>query len=338
MDLLRFLLAFFVMCFHYFFFSHYAYNVSSLSPNFVNNFSIYGRLGVQIFFVLSGFVILYTAHNKKVLDFLFFRISRLLPGIMIVSVIGYLSYLFLPSPEGLLVVNLRNFLMNFTGLSVSPFDYNMGSFIDGSMWSLRYELGFYFLVSLLIFVKHLKYLSYYVWGWLTFSFIKISLYPDFFNILPEQLIGNRFTPFFSIGILVYLLKLKVDPKNRLINIVALALTIPYSVYCVFVTTEFGNPIVASFLYVTGLFVFLLTLFFNPKDREIYGILGGSSYVLYLIHQNLGYRIMLYFGDWHWYKSILLMCAMILFAIVLHVFLEKKMIDLFKKLLLRLKFR
>src|SRR5437763_8186172 len=79
LDLLRFLAACAVMLFHYTFRGPqiHAWPASFL---LLSQIFRYGYLGVNVFFILSGFVILLTAYEKDALAFTIARIVRLYPA------------------------------------------------------------------------------------------------------------------------------------------------------------------------------------------------------------------------------------------------------------------
>ncbi|MEJ2408060.1 MAG: acyltransferase [Novosphingobium sp.] len=100
-----------------------------------------GWVGVQIFFVISGFVILMSAENKSASDFLIGRITRIAPGLwfftglsaLIVFACGVL-------PAGELSVRVLRSVVLFP----------VGPWVDGAVWTLVTEALFYAAVFVLI--------------------------------------------------------------------------------------------------------------------------------------------------------------------------------------------
>lgn len=78
-DLFRFLAALSVVLYHYTFRAYAAHDMSSMSFQQLGSFFRYGYLGVNLFFMISGFVILLTALNKDLIGFAISRIVRLYP-------------------------------------------------------------------------------------------------------------------------------------------------------------------------------------------------------------------------------------------------------------------
>src|SRR5262245_17362533 len=92
LDLLRFLAACLVLFFHL------GYNIWAGPPETTTrraagsliqfhelDFFKIGRLGVDIFFVISGFIIAYSAERSTAIQFLRNRIVRLMPAIWIIA-------------------------------------------------------------------------------------------------------------------------------------------------------------------------------------------------------------------------------------------------------------
>jgi peptidoglycan/LPS O-acetylase OafA/YrhL len=95
-DLLRFLAAFSVMFFHYTI-RGYA-DGDELSPvkfSMLSIFSRYGYLGVDLFFLISGFVILMTAIDRSAKSFIISRMVRLYPAFWMCCTLTFLITFFL---------------------------------------------------------------------------------------------------------------------------------------------------------------------------------------------------------------------------------------------------
>lgn len=100
-----------------------------------------GWVGVQIFFVISGFVILMSAENKSPSDFLIGRVTRIAPALWFFSALSALVLLasgVLPAAE-LAVRLLRSVVL-----------FPIGPWVDGAVWTLVAEALFYAAVFVLI--------------------------------------------------------------------------------------------------------------------------------------------------------------------------------------------
>ncbi|MCJ2180018.1 acyltransferase family protein [Novosphingobium album (ex Hu et al. 2023)] len=100
-----------------------------------------GWVGVQIFFVISGFVILMSAQNKSASDFLIGRVTRIAPGLWFFTALSAVIVLacdVLP-PGDLSVRFLRSVVL-----------FPVGPWVDGAVWTLVAEAVFYAAVFMLV--------------------------------------------------------------------------------------------------------------------------------------------------------------------------------------------
>src|SRR5690606_4760472 len=74
LDLLRFIAAIAVMFYHYL----YTARVESVYP-LASRLALHGYLGVELFFIISGFVVVWSAQGRSALRFAKARIVRLYP-------------------------------------------------------------------------------------------------------------------------------------------------------------------------------------------------------------------------------------------------------------------
>ena len=129
LDLLRFVAAIFVLLYHY----HY-YFLKETGNNIFSPFK-FGYLGVNFFFMLSGFVIMASAKNTGAFKFALLRALRLYPA-FIVCLILTLCVL---SLTGNALPSITSIILN--GLIVNDY-FNVPN-IDGVYWTLQAELKFY---------------------------------------------------------------------------------------------------------------------------------------------------------------------------------------------------
>ena len=144
LDLLRFLAAFGVMAYHLGYFGwasewgttptmlNHAARYEPLAP-----FTWFGWVGVEIFFVISGFVIANSAYGRSPVDFLKGRLLRLYPAAWICATVSLIAWVVLGhAPVG---AKLGEY---FGSMSL----WILGPWIDGVYWSLAVEIVFYSLV------------------------------------------------------------------------------------------------------------------------------------------------------------------------------------------------
>jgi peptidoglycan/LPS O-acetylase OafA/YrhL len=279
LDALRGIAAFSVVIYH---FTTYYSKVSGHKQALIFPFP-YGMYGVEIFFIISGFVILMTLNRtKKGLDFIVNRFSRLYPTYwccVLLTVITTLIY----SP----IAN-TNIVQSVLG-NLTMVQYFFGiKDIDGSYWTLGLEMAFYAIMFTLYKTKLLKYLEQISVGWLFLSAIgavllRLSLIPINSKLFTFLLLGTTDTsPYaniFIIGMMFYLIHTKGFSKRRIGIIFACLL-----VYKI-------NHTLAPTLFLTS----FLVVFYQSIQGKLdilksrpFIFLGTISYPLYLIHQNIGF--------------------------------------------------
>src|SRR5215471_2445277 len=113
-DLLRFLAALSVVMFHYAFRGYAADSVSAMPYPLLAPFAKYGGLGVHLFFMISGFVILMTAAGGTLKTFVTSRIVRLYPAFWICCTITFVAVLAIGAPR--FFASPGQYLVNMTML------------------------------------------------------------------------------------------------------------------------------------------------------------------------------------------------------------------------------
>ncbi|THE07586.1 acyltransferase [Microbacterium oleivorans] len=115
---------------------------------FVSQFSAYGFMGVQLFFLISGFVILMSVEGRSVGEFVAARISRLFPAYWAAVILTAILIEFIAGDQLGKSVTLVQVLTNLTMLQ----QWTGVPHVDGVYWTLAVELLFYLLIG--IFMKH----------------------------------------------------------------------------------------------------------------------------------------------------------------------------------------
>lgn len=241
------------------------------STNLLEQVFSVGYLGVEIFFILSGYVICYSLPEnfgyQHLKTFLLKRVVRIEPpyvvSILLVLLLNYVSHRITGLPHNIDVVVILSHLAYIN-------NFVSGSYVNVVYWTLGIEFQFYLIIGLLFpFFQR----SYLVLIAMAFAFISIACLPLPFKadvILP-------YFSFFVLGILLFFFKTKTQ----------LAL-LPYlliSALCCLQIYLFQG--VAATVAATST---LLTLHFWNYSHPLIRFFSTISYSLYLVHVPVGGKI------------------------------------------------
>lgn len=243
-----------------------------------------GHYGVNLFFIISGFVIFMTLERtKKPMDFVVSRFSRLFPAywFAIFLTLAITHWLGLPGKLVSIDTAFANMIMMHGVFNVPH--------VDGVYWTLEVELLFYCGMFLLYRTKHLNKIHLALFGLLMLRVIYYILEHQFGISLPWmifRLMILQYIPWFALGISVYLLvnqkKTGVwKPAARTAALAILTLLVCESVAVALLAVAFAS---AVYLAASGR---LSLLRFGP-----FVWLGTVSYPLYLVHENIGWAVIL----------------------------------------------
>ena len=274
LDGLRGIAALSVVLFHYTYFFGNAYGRSGSA--FVRFEQ--GQYGVDVFFIISGFVILMTLSRTETWkDFVVSRVSRIYPAywaavLLTFSVVSLAS---LPGREA----TLPEALVNLTMLQ----DWLGAARVDGVYWTLSVELSFYALMLAAFGVGLIKQPLLIGLIWLSALPLALLLFLLSFELPARFLLfvlAVRYAHLFIAGMMFYELYLgrKARPRYLLLA------------YCL-IAHAIWNGVGASFLVVSVAYAVIWLVVhgrLTVLGARPLVLLGAISYPLYLIHQNLGY--------------------------------------------------
>ncbi len=313
-------------------------SIETLHQHFFGNFFQFGGAGVDIFFVLSGFIITYT--NLKFVGmpdhFNFFikrRIVRIYPTYWIIISLFLLLQVMLPSfYKTHFSFDIKNILSTF-------FLFPGHAMVNGVSWTLSYEIFFYILFSLSFFIPAKKWSFYLA---MLYAVVIILLPASGYNFKNENSWLNLLTyPMnveFFMGVVAAVVIPKISQKTAMPLIITgiiifLLNAILSNANYVFVNSTFNRVIVfgiPAFLIITGLVKYELAN--KIKVYTIFLLLGEASYSLYLIHLPLvaaAYKILFKFNV---NDNIVIHCIIILIVftvcycgILFYKFVEKPII-------------
>jgi peptidoglycan/LPS O-acetylase OafA/YrhL len=286
-DLLRFVAALSVVLYHYAFRGYAADGLSPLSFPSLAPVAKYGYLGVELFFMISGFVILMTAANGSLRAFITSRVVRLYPAFWACCTLTFVITLVLGSPAG--AFSLREFLVNLTMISgfVGVRD------IDGSYWSLFVEMRFYALVAIVLLLGRIRDAQWLLLAWLAAT---AALEVVHIGRVRGWLIAE-YSPYFIGGAACYLVWQRgVGRVTSILLAGAWALAVWQSVTSLpalekHFATHFDPAIVATAVTAFYAALFLVsTRRTGPVANLRWTALGAMTYPLYLLHQVIGFSI------------------------------------------------
>ncbi len=289
-DLLRFLAAMAVVLFHYTFRGYAASNYSPMAFADISPVTKYGYLGVELFFLISGFVILMTASSGSLNKFIASRIARLYPAFWFGCTLTFIA-IFIFGGERF-SADVKQFLLNLTMLH----EFIHVKSIDGVYWTLTIELKFYAMVVLVLLLRQIHRAEAFLAAWLAVS-IALIFFPSY--RLREILIVD-YSPYFVAGAVCFLIYKRGWSLNRLAMImVSLTLAIYGALRSLAIiekmySTPFDGALIAAII--CSFFV-VMALIASRKltivTKRNWTLVGTLTYPLYLIHQNIGYMMLGY---------------------------------------------
>jgi peptidoglycan/LPS O-acetylase OafA/YrhL len=289
LDLLRLLAALAVVIFHYTFRGAAGDDgFTTLSLPALAPFTKYGYMGVQLFFVISGFVIAYSAENRSAVEFGIARAARIYPCFIICMTLTFLATLAIGAPT--FQVGLTHWLANL--VIAAPALHR--PFMDGAYWSLIYELTFYGWVVLLLatgwFRRHLDTI---IVVWLALAVLNYGLH----SLAIKHIFLTDQSGFFAAGIVIYeMYRGRRDATVKLLLALATVLAVGQSLeyaegFREHVHAACSDAVIAMLALAAIALVALVLVVRNvPLPSRTIAAAGGITYPLYLMHQNVGYMI------------------------------------------------
>jgi len=364
-DLLRFFAAILVMWFHFVFLigaekNGYSAIVSHGVVSFheLNDLSQFGWVGVEIFFVISGFVIAFSGEKASPFGFVVSRIVRLAPAVWICASITFLALIYTQSHLGKLY-----YLYPYINSVVF---FSLGSQIDASYWTLGIEITFYFLVFMLILYgkfRWIKRLSIIIGilSSLYCIYMTFAMYVDEQNWLLLWTFQRRILDlclfrhgmFFAIGVILWM---DLTKHSNYSNKIWLLIFLMAGCFEIVLETKWLNmrtgynysPSIAIYIWLVAILLIIIFVRFNSIIHSLpqwfllsLRTIGLMTYPLYLLHQGIGSALMgkLINNDLPRYYSLssaIVLCIFLAFAVT--KYFEPTLQSKTKTLLLRFRTR
>ena len=272
---------------------HYLYRFPEFYPYTFTVWPVWqlGSLGVELFFVISGFVIALTLQSSKApYEFAVRRMSRLVPAMVVCSLLTFAILHMINTPfADARRVGWQGFLPSWTFTSPQLWHWLLpeAKFIDGAYWSLFVEIRFYILISMVYFAASRKHCSK-----IMLAICLIAAVADYFTATIGAEMANRvirllffpdYLPLFVVGVFTFEL---FRGQRSVTSLLGFGLSAGVAI-AMAVTKSFGTGV--AIFGIISLFVILivnrdLLAFLNCKPLNW---LGVCSYSFYLLHQNIG---------------------------------------------------
>jgi len=245
--------------------------------------SRYGWLGVELFFLISGFVIGMSSWGRRVGDFAASRVVRLYPAYWLAV---------LASAAALAIFGGREVTWPQTAANLTMLQNPLGvADIDPSYWTLAVELRFYLLFAIVVALGvTYRRVVYFCVIWLAVS-VFVSGQPWL-----AWLISAENVPYFVAGMVLFLIH-RFGATPLLWGIVTASWLVALYRVDAHVTAAIGEHAwtgwLPAALAVTGFFALmsLIATGFGSRVRWPWLVTAGAlTYPLYLLHQTLGVTV------------------------------------------------
>ncbi|WP_162231103.1 acyltransferase family protein [Leucobacter musarum] len=292
LDLLRLLAAIAVLWYHYTARNSSAWDAAAADEfGLASRFTAYGFLGVQLFFVISGFVILLSAEGRSLGQFVSARVSRLYPaywaGVLLTTFL-----IVVVTPQFDRQITFADVLTNLTMLQTA---FGVRH-IDGVYWTLWIELLFYVLIALLISVRltEAKVLA-FTFLWPVIGAIASTSESTFLTAL----LSPAYASLFAGGMVLYLIHSRGHSLLRwLLLIMNVCLAVQQSVTQSFMVavprdTEVDPSASIGSVLVVLIFVIVALVTITPLKHAGWSWMtyaGSLTYPLYLVHEYWGWWV------------------------------------------------
>jgi len=289
LDALRFFACFWVMNFHYLF-----------GQTGVLEWYRYGNLGVQLFFIISGFVIVQSLNSKSLKEFAINRFLRLFPLFWILCTFTYLITLIIPHTDTVSFVEYLRSMTMFGDLFNGIVGYTR--LIDPSYWTLTVELLFYIGIGIFTYFFSDKKIRYFLSFWLVISAVAFLFRVD--HNFYVKILLVRHASYFAFGGSLALIATK-QAKNifeKYFDWILLFVSATFATYIhplalepYYVINPLDTKIITIlhvlFFITVPVLVYLSAYIKNTRTISFFAILGGITYPLYLLHQKIGNAIL-----------------------------------------------
>jgi peptidoglycan/LPS O-acetylase OafA/YrhL len=324
LDLMRFGAAMLVVAYHYIYAGGrqtWGADTAALFTSPLRTLASYGWMGVDLFFLISGFVICMTGWGRRLSDFFISRVIRLMPAYVVAVVLTAAVLTLWPPPAG--SPRLPQVLGNLTMVQ-GLLQLNN---VDEPYWTLLVELKFYLLFAIVVHagVTYRRAVAFCL-IWTTAA---VFAYSADFRLL-TALVEPKYASYFVAGIALYLIH-RFGPTLLLWGIVAASF--------VFNTVSLDSRVAnmakagvpmswkATVLILAACYLLMIGValgWFARLRSPVLVTLGALTYPLYLLHMANGQTLIrhLHAHVPHWVLLGMVVAIALLAAYLVNQFAER----------------
>ena len=289
-DLLRLVAVLAVIFYHYGFRGPPSHGATQVALPWMAGFSQYGFLGVPIFFIISGFVIAYSAEGRTATGFAIARFSRIYPTFLFCMSLTFLALLTMGPPAF-----YTSFAQWCANLFIAAPAFHQ-PYMDGAYWSLVVEVVFYAWVAVLMAIKVFpRRLDLIILVWLSLTFAnELTIDAPIF----ERLFLADDSGFFAVGLVIYeFYRGRRDLKLYTIFALSAGTAVFQSLHRAEridspAGVSLDSGVIVAICLISIAIIFLATRLRRlPLPAGLVMAIGGITYPLYLLHMQLGYVIL-----------------------------------------------
>ncbi|EQA1622517.1 acyltransferase family protein [Enterobacter asburiae] len=263
----------------------------------------WGGVGVDLFFVISGFIMVYVTSNDdhglaSAKKFIKNRFTRVFPTYYTLLLIAFLIC------GALSTFHYHEKVANlFSALTLHPYKHGFGPMYiqeDGLFnirWTLSYEIYFYCVFSLCL-LSRKRYIIMTMWfsiplvaSFITTGYLTLSTKGYNFKSVEVQFLTNPIIIEFGIGILAGLCYNKLNSRYKPTPFILPLIVLFVTIYCIATHLAREGQILTAMIFLPLILTFALhnnsILNYAPKALVH---LGNISFSLYLIHNPLASAI------------------------------------------------
>lgn len=293
-----------------------------------------GDMGVDIFFIISGFIMYYIMVNKEnglntIIEFIKHRIVRILPLYWVLTTVGLVIYLIMPNSFSRAEAPdiLGSYLLiPWSNMLLDP------------AWTLSYEFYFYFIFAIgLLFNKNRILIVNLILIFLVFFGLYYSL-SDGFGVL--KFYTNSLLLEFFFGVIIAYLFMNTNFKLKTRLIISSASFLFFLFFIFLNIYEYKLDIRGLDLGLPALCIVVSLVFLEKEIKKFkinfFKTMGDISYSLYLTHAFVLAAMGIVFNKvvYSEFTEIAYLFCMLIVSVVIgfltYIIIEKNLISFFRK--------